>query len=215
MNRRARWLLLARCGVSALVPSTLVAQQPDPDPGATPLVALPEALTPEPPETTTSPGGAFLRSVLVPGWGHVATESYARAGFYVTAQSATLWMLWQTLDRRALASESRALERQLVAKRIESGGLSNPDSIQIEVGRDPAVQQREALVESRDQQVEDWSALSIFLVLIGAVDAYVAAHLAEYPDPLTFRVLPVGRDRAEIQMSIPLNRIPLPGLWRN
>jgi hypothetical protein len=117
------------------------------------------------------------------------------------------------MDRRAQASEYRALERQLVAARIKAGGGSSPESIQTEVDRDPSVQNREALVEARDQQVEDWTALSIFLVLLGGVDAFVAAHLSDYPEPLTLRVLPVGADGVEIQVSLPMNRLPIPGLW--
>lgn len=201
--------------LALLAATPLLGQQPGPvvtptpetlaEPGASPEQAVADG--------PVSPGGAFLRSAIVPGWGHVATESYARGGFYATAQAASLWMLWQTMDRRALASEHRALERELVAARIQARGISSPDSIQIEVDRDPSVQNREALVESRDQQVEDWAALSIFLVLLGGADAFVAAHLSDYPDPLTFRALPVGADGVEIQVSLPLNRVPLPGLW--
>jgi hypothetical protein len=212
---RVLLLLGLQYSLSLLATSSLLGQQPEPAAGP-----IPEMVSgPEDPSGQAvvdgyiSPGGAFLRSVIVPGWGHVATGSYVRGGFYVAVQTASLWGLWQTMDRRAQASEYRALERQLVAARIKAGGGSSPESIQTEVDRDPSVQNREALVEARDQQVEDWTALSIFLVLLGGVDAFVAAHLSDYPEPLTLRVLPVGADGVEIQVSLPMNRLPIPGLW--
>ncbi len=184
---------------------------PAPTPPATaPSIAGDEAAQ----EVPITPGGAFLRSVLVPGWGHIATDSYGRAGFYVTMQSASLWMLWQTMDRRGEARAFERLERDLAAERLRSGGMSDPDSIQIAVDRDPAVQDREALVEARGAQVEDWSALSIFLVLLGATDAFVAAHLADYPEPLALDVLPLGGGRVEVRGSIPWSAIRERLDWR-
>ena len=35
-----------------------------------------------PTTASVSPGGAFLRAVLVPGWGHVSIGANARAGAY-------------------------------------------------------------------------------------------------------------------------------------
>ena len=181
----------------------VAAQQPQPATGQ-PGPTIQPVLVQETGAGVVSPGGAFLRSVLVPGWGHVATESYARGGFYVAAQSGSLWMLWQTLKRRSEAAEYVRLERAVSAARFEAAGMSNPDSILIAVDGDPAVQNREALVDARSQQVEDWSALSIFLVLLGAADAFVAAHLRDFPEPLSLQVLPQGTDRAEIRISLPL-----------
>ena len=158
-------------------------------------------------EPVITPGGAFLRSMLVPGWGHVATEAYARGGFYVAAQAGSLWMLLQTLGRRAESEAFRDLERNLVTARLQAEGLSDPTELIQEVDRDPSVLSREALVEARDGQVEDWAALSIFLVLLGATDAFVAAHLADYPEPLTLQVLPLGLGRAEFRFSIPTTRV--------
>src|SRR6202008_2470310 len=53
----------------------LSAQQAAAD-GAVPVLQAEKA-------TGITPGGACLRALLVPGWGHGATESYTRAGFYV------------------------------------------------------------------------------------------------------------------------------------
>ena len=165
-------------------------------------------------EEIVTPRGAFLRSLLVPGWGHIATESYGRGGVYVAAQTGSLWMLWQTLTRRAEATAFLELERELASARLQAGGIADPDSLSLAADSDPAVQDREALVEARSQQVEDWSAISIFLVLLGATDAFVAAHLADYPEPLTFQVLPLGAGRTELRFSVPLSHLPTSLLWR-
>ncbi len=182
------------------------ADPPDPDTGILPETAAPEVVTPR---------GAFIRSLVVPGWGHVASRSYARAGFYVSALSGSLWMLQQAVVRRDEAASFVQVERELAMLRLMAAGvdpgdeldaaLENDDLVQ---ARDAMVEARDALVEARDGQVEDWTALSIFLVLIGATDALVAAHLADFPEPLALRVLPRGAGEVELRVSIPLEWLP-------
>jgi hypothetical protein len=152
-----------------------------------------------------TPRSAFVRSLLVPGWGHVATESYARGGFYVTTQAAGLWMLWKSLHRRSDARALGEVERRTARARLTAQGVMDPTEILDGIEGDPAVQEWNDLIEARAQQVEDWAALSIFLVLIGAADAYVAAHLMDYPEPLALRVLPGETPGAvELRISVPL-----------
>jgi hypothetical protein len=138
----------------------------------------------------------------------VATDSYTRAGFYVAAQSGSLWMLLQTLERRGEADIRLRLERERASDRLQAGGppASAADSAAFfqAIENDPGVRAEQELVDARDDQVEDWSALSIFLVLLGATDAFVAAHLADFPEPLSFELLPRGPDRAEVRVSLPV-----------
>jgi hypothetical protein len=158
--------------------------------------------------TAVTPRGAFFRSLLVPGWGHVATDAYTRAGFYVTAQSGALWMLLQTLERSGEADERLRLERERVRERLLVGGppATRADSAAFfqAIDNDPGVRARQELVDARDDQVEDWSAVSIFLVLLGATDAFVAAHLADFPEPLSLDVVPIGASGAEVRVSLPV-----------
>ena len=175
------------------------ADPPDPDTGALPEAAAPEVVTPR---------GAFIRSLAVPGWGHVASRSYARAGFYVSALSGSLWMLQQTVVRRDEAASFAQVERELATSRLMAAGVEGPGELDTALENDDLVQARDALVEARDGQVEDWAALSIFLVLIGATDALVAAHLADFPEPLALRALPRGAGEVELRVSIPLERLP-------
>ena len=150
------------------------------------------AVVPGAREDDVSPGGAFLRSLLLPGWGHVATRSPGRGAFYVAAQSSGFWMLWKSVTRRSTARAAADLERDLVRARLQAQGVTDPVELFTRTESDPAVEEWEALIETRDQQVEDWAAMSIFLVLLGAADAYVTAHLRDFPEPLSIRTRPVG-----------------------
>lgn len=198
-------LLLLGPGLLAIRPPALLAQQPSDDPSVVREIPLEMEAS----EPGITPGGAFLRSVLVPGWGHIASESYNRAGFYVTVQTGSLWMLWQTLARRSESVQFERAERRVVGARLRQ---ADPDASESEirerVDEDPAVLRWSSLVEARDQQVEDWSALSIFLVLLGATDAFVAAHLADYPEPLTLQVIPRGSGVVEVGVSFPMGGRP-------
>jgi hypothetical protein len=153
-----------------------------------------------------TPGGAFLRSLLIPGWGHVATDSYGRGSFYVALQSGGFWMLGQSLYRRTDARAYARAEREAVRARLEWEGVVHPDSMLLAIEEDSGVPDRDSLVSARDQQVEDWIALSLFLVLLGAADAFVAAHLADYPEPLSLNVLPRRRgEGVDVGISIPFS----------
>ena len=175
------------------------ADPPDPDAGPPPEAAAPEVVTPR---------GAFIRSLAVPGWGHVASGSYARAGFYVSTLSGSLWMLQQTVVRRDEAASFAEVERELAMSRLMAAGVEDPGELDAALENDDLVAARDALVEARDGQVEDWTALSIFLVLLGATDALVAAHLADYPEPLVLRAVPRGAGEVELRVSIPLEWLP-------
>lgn len=180
------------------------ADPPDPDAGALPEAEAPEGVTPR---------GAFIRSLAVPGWGHVASRSYARAGFYVTALSGSLWMLQQAVVRRDEAASFAQTERELAMSRLMAAGMEDPGELEAALEDDDLVLARDELVEARDGQVEDWAAVSIFLVLIGATDALVAAHLADFPEPLALRALPRGAGEVELRVSVPLEWLPF-GLSR-
>ena len=45
-------------------------------------------------------------------------------------------------------------------------------------------------VDARGQQLEDWLALGLFLSFLGGADAFVTAHLKEFPGPLGLHVAP-------------------------
>lgn len=184
-----------------LLPGPARAQVPDTLPGP-PEVELPGARAAGD-EEGVSPGGAFLRSLLIPGWGHAAVESYTRGGFYFAAESMSGGMLLKSLLRRGAAEKIVTLRRESVAARLRAEGREDPDSIRVLVDADPDVQDAEGLVEARSRQVEDWAALAIFLLFMGAADAFVSAHLQDFPEPLQVQVGGNGRVM-EVKVSVPV-----------
>jgi hypothetical protein len=174
-----------------ILPGPLQGQQPPDSVAAAPLPPAPAVSAgdsvPVPREIT--PRGALIRSLLVPGWGHAVTGSYTRAGFYLTAQAGNVWMLAKTGGHLSWAGRvERAVEAETEA-RLAGQGVPR-DSIPARVRADPGVIQARNLVEARRSQREDWIALGLFFILIGGVDAFVSAHLQDFPEPLT--VEPVG-----------------------
>ena len=158
-----------------------------------------------------SPGGAFLRSMLVPGWGQAASGAYSRAVFYVLLQSATAFELVKT-QRSLTQARDRVEFREAAAERLAiEQGISDLDSIQAFIDADEGVEDARALEEGRTQQREDWLAFGIFMVLLGGADAFVSAHLSDFPEALTVEATtsPIGRPAAEIRFAIPWS----PGRW--
>ena len=143
-------------------------------------------------EGMITPGGAFARSLVLPGWGHVVSGAPTRGAFYMAAQSATGWMLWKSTARRRSALRFRALELRSVEEEIRRGGVLDPDSVRFLAEGSRRVEKWDELAERRADQVEDWAALAIFLVFLGATDAFVSSHLANFPEPLSLEVFPRG-----------------------
>ncbi|MDX1566170.1 MAG: DUF5683 domain-containing protein [Longimicrobiales bacterium] len=152
-----------------------------------------------------SPGGAFLRSLAIPGWGHAATGSYTRAGFYFATSGATFWMLNKSLQSLDSADDHLALVESELEKELQRAGITNPDSVSARLGADERVTSMRALVESREQQVEDWTAFGIFWLLLNATDAFVSAHLADFPEPVEIDLLPgTPGQPSELRFSVPV-----------
>lgn len=161
----------------------------------------------------TTPGGAFLRAILLPGWGHASIGAYSRGGFYFATESTTGIFLTRTLRRLGQAKdiqemrESR-LEEQLIAQGVPAGS----DSLVALVDADLGVNRARRLVASRKDQLEDWIALGAFLVFLAGADAFVSAHLMDFPAPLDapFTVdaglSPVPGATAELRFKVPLGR---------
>jgi hypothetical protein len=161
-------------------------------------------------EEPVSTRATFIRAFLVPGWGHVMTESYLRGGFWVAAQGGSWWMLWKSVSRRKEARRLREVELDVAVDRYRARGVMDPDSLTFLAENDPALEAWDTLLERRDEQVEDWVALSLSVMLLGAVDAFVSAHLMDFPEPLTLDVGPrqgipldIRRPGVEVRLSVP------------
>ena len=186
----------------ALAPTSTRAQDPVADPPAREAVAPDSASAPR----RHSAGGAFLRSVLIPGWGQAKVGSPDRGGFYFAVESMSLWMILKTSKTLGSARDIVALRRaEAEAQVIGEGTVVDPVEIANLVDEDEAVQDAEVLVELRSQQKEDWVAFGLFFLFLGGADAFVAAHLADFPVPLEAAIRPLPNTGVELAFSLPFD----------
>ena len=163
----------------------LPAQQPDTVVIGTVAAPIPtqESVDHTDPAGPVSPGGAFIRALLLPGWGHASIGSYNRGGFYFITEATTAIMLARVQRRLGFAEDVRDLKESRVREALLATGTS-PDSLGNLVDQDDEVASARGLTDSRRQQLEDWVALAAFLVLLSGADAFVSAHLRDFPPPV-------------------------------
>jgi len=111
-----------------------------------------------------SPGGAFRRSLLLPGWGQAATGRHTTGALFVAWEGVTVMM---TLKAQREAD---------YFKQIGASGLKH-----------------------KRQEVQDWLVLWIFNHLFSGAEAYVSAHLQDFPKELKIQSVPGG-----VGLSVPL-----------
>jgi len=160
--------------------------------------SVPEAAGPR----VVTPRGAFIRSALIPGWGHAKVGAFVRGGFYFTVEATAALMVFKTQTRISLAQNRLAMREAVVTARLEAEGLTDPAEIEAALSEDPEVEDLRALEDTRAGQREDWLALGLFLMLIGGVDAYVSAHLADFPAAVV--IAPTPDRGVEIGLSLPV-----------
>ena len=110
-------------------------------------------------------------------------------------------MLVRTLRRLAIAKDTRDLRESRVREVLLAGGAS-PDSLAGLVDADGGVVSARELVLSRRQQLEDWVALGAFLVLLSGADAFVSAHLRDFPPPVTVEAALGPRGSVEVGLRL-------------
>ena len=188
-------------GCFTLGPTAASSQNPVVDPPAQEAVASDSATG----RRQHSAGGAFLRSVLIPGWGQATVGSPNRGAFYFGVESLSLWMILKTSKTLASARDIAALRRAEAQARVIEEGTVDPLEIEGLVDQDETVQNAEDLAELRAQQREDWLAVGIFFLFLGGADAFVAAHLAEFPVPLETAIRPLPNAGVEVVFSLPFD----------
>jgi hypothetical protein len=110
------------------------------------------------------PMGAFLRSLLVPGWGQAVSGRRVPGALFATWEGVTVMM--------TLKASS------------ELGYLKEANSVSVTAKR---------------QEVQDWLVLWIFNHLFSGAEAFVSAHLVDFPRDLKVRAFPGG-----VGISMPL-----------
>ena len=178
-------LALALEVLGAAHASVLHGQQPSTDlgQGAPPVVEAPERSGP------VSPAGAALRSFLIPGWGQASAGSVERGAVYFAFESIGLWMILKTSKTLGSARDIHSMRVREVKDRLIASGTVDP--LDATIDADSAVVRAFDLVQIRRQQREDWVAFGVFALLLGGADAFVAAHLADFPEPLETAIRPL------------------------
>ncbi len=151
-----------------------------------------------------TPGGAFLRSVLVPGWGHASIGSSTRAGFYFVLEATSAYGVIRTRKRIAEARMRADFRESVLREDLATQGVIDPVEVEQALDEDPELEDLRNLTEARLQQQEDWLAFGIFLLFLSGADAYVSAHLKDFPTPIDIGATPTGNGGMEIAVSIPL-----------
>lgn len=200
-----------------LGPGALAAQQPT-QPVTPPVVrpdtarrdtAKPDSITKKPVHRGVSPRGAFLRAMLVPGWGHSAIGAYTRGAFYFLAEGTIAWGLISTHERINEANRRLRFRQSVATADLAAQGITDPVQVQSVLDTASAVQEMRNLVKARKMQRQDWMALGIFVVFLSGADAYVSTHLQHFPAPISLEAQPAGRGRYDFSLSV---KLPLPGL---
>ncbi len=175
-----RQLVLAGAflGLSALLATPLAAQEPAPPDTAVVRDTIPAADAPR-----RHPRDAFIRSMIIPGWGQAWVGAPGRGGVYFAMEAGALWMVYKSHQKLREAQQQEAWLREI-------GEL--------------APQQDGPLVGPRRQQREDWITLAIFLLFFSGADAFVAAYLADFDEHIG--VLPVPGGGMRFEATIPVGR---------
>ena len=160
-----------------------------------------------------SPGKAFYRSLLIPGWGQASAGAYVRGGTFFALQSASGYMLIKTIGR---LSDARGIEQRvetaardsLIALSQEtpedSARLSDPERFLAALDSTPALVRVRGLINSRREQRQDWITYTIAFTLASGIDAFVAAHLAGFP--ATVDATPRMDGGANLEVRVPVGR---------
>ncbi len=142
--------------------------------------------------TGISPSGAFLRGAIIPGWGHTATGSLTRGAFYFSMEALAGWMVFKTQRRLGVAQDQAALWEDRATAELMAQGITEFEAIEAALENNEQVARFRGLVDARQEQREDWLAVAIFTLLLSGLDAFVSAHLGNFPEPLTIEGDPDG-----------------------
>jgi len=174
--------------------------------GQQPVAGAPQdsAQAVENPEIPVRPsaGGAFARSMVIPGWGQAVSGSPGRGAFYFTVESIAVWMILKTTKLHGSATDILKMRRRDARERLSMDPLVDPLDLSGLIDADLGVVGAFELQQIRAQQREDWFAFGIFFLLLGGADAFVAAHLADFPEPLEVAIRPLPEMGAELAFRL-------------
>jgi hypothetical protein len=184
-----RFVFSAACIAGLTAAAPVLAQDPVLEPDTMPIAdTIPRELP--------APRSAFVRALLVPGLGHVYTGSYTRGAVYFSLQSTSWFMLVKTMRKLGDVQDRDDALTALAVDSLDAAMAADPDLAEqlqdLEAYENalltyPELRNTRLLVRARRQQRQDWIAYTLFFTFAAAVDAYVSAHLMEFPADVTAR----------------------------
>lgn len=170
------------------------------------------------PRLRVAPAKAFYRSLIIPGWGEASAGDYVRGGVFFALAATSDYMLVATLNR---LSSAEKLWHQAA---LDSAAARLADTTHVLVGIDTLLRKNPAdptwlakndtlvgaygLVKSRRKQREDRIFQSIFVTLIGGVDALINAELSDFPAGVGVEPKGDGRYEFRVDLALPRRRPP-------
>jgi hypothetical protein len=128
-----------------------------------------------------SPKKAFIRSLLIPGWGQSSIGAPGRGAVYFALESGSLWMLYKSNQKLQEAKELQQAQR-------DAGILAADRTL--------------PLVRARRNEREDWITLSVFWFFFSGADAFVSAYLRDFDRHVGVQPAPSGG--AQLQVNVPV-----------
>jgi hypothetical protein len=160
-----------------------------------------------PPDTTSnrfSPGKAMMRSMILPGWGQFSVGAVKRGALFAALQGSSYYMLVRTNSRLHKAEEKLDTRVGVVRDSLIDAATAPEDTAGLQARLDTTVlvNAERSLVTSRKRHMQDWITYTIFFTLASGVDAFVAAHLADFPAQIGTE--PQLDGSVNLRLSVPL-----------
>lgn len=161
------------------------------------------------PQEANVPRNAFLRAMALPGWGHIYIGAPKRGAVFMALQGPSYYMLVKTIrklnrakDRAGIlrATGRDSLDALIATDTMQARLLGTPAAYDAALAAYPGLEGALNLVVSRQRHRQDWIVYTIFFTFAGAVDAYVAAHLRDFPADVTLTPEQAGGFRLELRI---------------
>lgn len=145
-------------------------------------VPTPAAVPVAPADTIRAPVAplpAFFRSLVLPGWGQAILNRPLTGGLFMAWEGVTLSMMLK-------ANREVGFLRATEASRV---------------GEDAT--EESSRLRAKKAEREDWMVLLIFNHLFSGLEAYVSAHLWDFPRDVQVRAFPAAGGGAGLAVSVP------------
>lgn len=133
------------------------------------------------PKPVLTPGGAFLRSAILPGWGQLAQGERVTAVLFGLFEAVTVSQTVRAYSQVSSARDSLAR----LPRPSQVSAAARSQALTDSVAQD-------SVVRSATRSREDWLVLLVFNHLLSGLESFIAAHLGDFPSDLRIRVTPRG-----------------------